>query len=247
MLAFLVCAALHGPPPMPTALPAEASASAEEASLDALVETFGQAEMAWIKEIQSAAPEDQGAIFLRHPAREFWDRFAAFAEQKEARAHKWLVGNASYAGKSKELLALGRAALGDCGENEDIVTSVAGTLRDNAGQLGYDEVIDVLAGSLATVTSTTNQGWLASTIGLVMLDTGDPEREAEGIRMLESTAAAYEGEEVGQHASDELFRFRNLAIGAVAPNFEGADIDGQALSLSAQRGKIVVVDFFGFW
>jgi hypothetical protein len=45
----------------------------------------------------------------------------------------------------------------------------------------------------------------------------------------------------------ELFEIRNLAIGKVAPEIEGEDVDGKPLKLSDYRGKVVVLDFWGNW
>jgi len=39
----------------------------------------------------------------------------------------------------------------------------------------------------------------------------------------------------------------NLAIGKVAPEIEGKDVDGKKFKLSDYRGKVVVLDFWGDW
>ena len=43
------------------------------------------------------------------------------------------------------------------------------------------------------------------------------------------------------------FEKERLQIGMVAPDIEGADTDGTAFKLSDYRGKVVVLDFWGFW
>ncbi len=48
-------------------------------------------------------------------------------------------------------------------------------------------------------------------------------------------------------AKGELFEMRNLSIGKVAPEIEGADVDGNKFKLSNYRGKVVVLDFWGDW
>ena len=45
----------------------------------------------------------------------------------------------------------------------------------------------------------------------------------------------------------DLFEIRNLAIGKVAPEIEGEDVDGKKFKLSDYRGKVVVIDFWGDW
>ena len=48
-------------------------------------------------------------------------------------------------------------------------------------------------------------------------------------------------------ARGQLFEMRNLAIGKIAPEIEGEDLDGKSFKLSDYRGKIVVLDFWGDW
>ena len=52
---------------------------------------------------------------------------------------------------------------------------------------------------------------------------------------------------IGDLAERQLFALRNLAIGKVAPDIEGVDLDGQEFKLSDYRGKIVMLDFWGDW
>jgi cytochrome oxidase Cu insertion factor (SCO1/SenC/PrrC family) len=39
----------------------------------------------------------------------------------------------------------------------------------------------------------------------------------------------------------------DLAIGKVAPEISGVDVDGRKFKLSDYRGKVVVLDFWGDW
>jgi peroxiredoxin len=36
-------------------------------------------------------------------------------------------------------------------------------------------------------------------------------------------------------------------VGEEAPGFTTTDVDGNELTLSDQRGKVVLLDFWGFW
>jgi len=44
-----------------------------------------------------------------------------------------------------------------------------------------------------------------------------------------------------------LFERENLTVGKTAPDFEVEDIDGKKFKLSDYRGKVVYLDFWGFW
>ena len=59
--------------------------------------------------------------------------------------------------------------------------------------------------------------------------------------------AKYGTKEQKETAQAELFEMQNLAIGKVAPEIEGEDVDGKKFKLSDYRGKVVVIDFWGDW
>lgn len=52
---------------------------------------------------------------------------------------------------------------------------------------------------------------------------------------------------LGERAAADLFELRHLGIGSEAPEIEGADLDGVAMRLSAFRGRVVFLCFWGFW
>ncbi|TAJ18713.1 MAG: redoxin domain-containing protein [Planctomycetota bacterium] len=44
-----------------------------------------------------------------------------------------------------------------------------------------------------------------------------------------------------------LFAYEHLAIGTVAEDFTALDENGKQWKLSDYRGKVVIVDFWGYW
>lgn len=52
---------------------------------------------------------------------------------------------------------------------------------------------------------------------------------------------------IGEMAEGELFVFKYLSVGKVAPDIEGIDLDGEDFKLSDYRGKVVLLDFWGDW
>lgn len=52
---------------------------------------------------------------------------------------------------------------------------------------------------------------------------------------------------IGEQSKTWLEQRRELAVGAVAPEIEGVDVDGKAFKLSDHRGKVVVVIFWASW
>jgi hypothetical protein len=78
----------------------------------------------------------------------------------------------------------------------------------------------------------------------------DPfEREAE--QLLQHVIAKYADLKhittLGREAEKELFELQNLAIGKIAPELQGEDLDGKPMMLSDYRGKVVLLDFWGSW
>lgn len=51
----------------------------------------------------------------------------------------------------------------------------------------------------------------------------------------------------GQKAAAEEFELKHLGIGCEAPDFDASTIEGHEFSLSDYRGKVVLLDFYGFW
>lgn len=48
-------------------------------------------------------------------------------------------------------------------------------------------------------------------------------------------------------AEASLFELDHLQVGMTAPDFEAVDQDGEGFRLADYRGKVVLVDFWGFW
>ncbi len=68
-------------------------------------------------------------------------------------------------------------------------------------------------------------------------------RVVEDFYFAEHRRAGY----LGAIADAELYEFEHLAVGLVAPEIEGVDEDGVPFKLSDYRGKVVAVDFWGYW
>lgn len=52
---------------------------------------------------------------------------------------------------------------------------------------------------------------------------------------------------IGSNADATLYELKHLTVGSEAPEITGKDMSGKALTLSGQRGKVVVLSFFGDW
>jgi hypothetical protein len=85
---------------------------------------------------------------------------------------------------------------------------------------------------------------------------GELARAADLVRearaLYEDAIARYGEEHIGREAlaevaRAELFELRSLGVGREAPEIEGPDLQGRPMRLSAFRGKVVLLEFWGFW
>jgi hypothetical protein len=74
-----------------------------------------------------------------------------------------------------------------------------------------------------------------------------PERAREARALYERLAKEHAGSRHGKRAAGWLFEKERLQVGMTAPEIEGADENGKAFKLSELRGKVVALDFWGFW
>jgi hypothetical protein len=58
---------------------------------------------------------------------------------------------------------------------------------------------------------------------------------------------SYDGRPCGEAARATLFELDNLRVGQTCPDFEAVDAEGATFKLSDYRGKVVLIDFWGFW
>jgi hypothetical protein len=85
---------------------------------------------------------------------------------------------------------------------------------------------------------------------LARRDRNQAQKEIEAV--FEQAATRYpgvklaDGDSVAERATRELYSFRNLSVGKVAPDIEGEDQDGKKFKLSDYRGKVVLLDFWSF-
>jgi hypothetical protein len=73
------------------------------------------------------------------------------------------------------------------------------------------------------------------------------ENRAKADELLAQAAKLAPGTSLADRIAGPAFEKEHLQIGMTAPDIVGADVDGVAFKLSDYRGKVLVVDFWGFW
>ena len=76
------------------------------------------------------------------------------------------------------------------------------------------------------------------------MGTGD---EAAAKRLAKTLVSDYPTTQYGKRAAGLINQIDNLGVGKAAPDIEAEDQDGKKFKLSDYRGKVVVIDFWGWW
>lgn len=80
---------------------------------------------------------------------------------------------------------------------------------------------------------------------LQMAESDDDRRAAE--QDLRSVPSVTKNADLQKQAKDALFEIEHLQVGCTAPDIVAKDTDGVDFKLSDYRGKVVLLDFWGFW
>lgn len=70
---------------------------------------------------------------------------------------------------------------------------------------------------------------------------------ARAVELLRDIVKNHSDSDVARQAVGYLFETEHLQVGMVAPEIEGEDADGNLIKLSDFRGKVVILDYWGFW
>lgn len=85
------------------------------------------------------------------------------------------------------------------------------------------------------------------TLGAFLSASDDETLQADGLRWLQRVQAEFPCTKWATEAPCATIRPEDLAPGKLAPDFAASTIDGHAFKLSDYRGKVVLIDFYGFW
>jgi hypothetical protein len=220
----------------------------QKTKFEGLKKEFDDANRDFTKAYQSAkSDEERKAAFAARPNPDtFADRFLAVAADDAksdvaAKCYAWVVQNVRkpdvQSNALEALLADHLASPVVAGVCQSLLYSSA-PKRDEFLRAVLDKSSDHDA-----------QGQACYSLAFGLLRRGDA-KAAEPLfeRVVKDFADVKYGRiSLGEKAKGDLFETRSLSIGKTAPDVVGADVDGKPMKLSDYRGKVVVLDFFGFW
>jgi len=179
----------------------------------------------------------------------FRPMMVALAESGSARARLWFLEN-TYAQSEAERnqMRAHLSALAEIGLDAKSLASMRYQASSLAAQLGASFVEQELLKLIATVDEADRAGLLLG-LGVALCESADDDAEARarGLALLTQVAERWPDSDEARSAAGKRFRFEHLTLGQIAPDFATEDVDGTPFRLSDYKGKVTVVDFWGFW
>lgn len=208
--------------------------AALEAELEAAFET-------WWTGYEAA--EEAGTEPPVYPAESFKPRFQAIAEQGLLGAQLWMMDNSDWQDNAGRLMWLERALM-EHSDSEDLADAFRGlTWSFEADNRAFFTLLD----AFKEKTTTRSYKHAATATRALIFCEGNDEQRAEGLAVLKELRMV-KGFFPGKGSVESaIFIAENLQIGMIPPNFDAVDVDGAPISLSDYRGKVTVIDFWGFW
>ncbi|TDJ74543.1 MAG: TlpA family protein disulfide reductase [Planctomycetota bacterium] len=111
-----------------------------------------------------------------------------------------------------------------------------------------DRAIELLEGFIERTSDEEARRGVLFELGLGrLLNPNGAEDRRAALRMLDRVVEEWPESQDAEQARGRLLFERKLRVGEVMPPLRGHDVDGRETSLADHQGKVVVVDFFGFW
>jgi thiol-disulfide isomerase/thioredoxin len=209
---------------------------------DSLAEEFSEQYGEWRRKSR----DERGAS----PHSTFYPRFRALAEGGDGRSMLWIVRNI----RSVQVEGLDRDAesehwarklVADHAGAEWITPLATFLYRDRWLALELRE--ELLRSWWKAGAHETVETSVGHALGQVLFAAETDEKTAEAIALYGRLIDEFPEDPIAQRCKGEVFRRTKLQVGMVAPDFETEDVDGVAFQLSDYRGKVVLIDFWGFW
>lgn len=234
----------------------QASATSPAKKLEALVERYNKERGEVIAAFQKATTDEERAkIWSGMPGPGFVPEFQALAAEArgtDTAAQAWIwVMRLSEEDKAAAWQAV--TTLLEEHMQSAVIAELTGELRYASHQHGEKHVLEALRAIVDESPHEKVRAGALFTLGAVLLESKEPTNKEEGRNCFEAVITEYgdqpyRGDSTYRKAAEGfLYELDHLQVGMVAPEFESVDENGVPWKLSDYRGKVVVVDFWGFW
>jgi hypothetical protein len=227
---------------------------AQDEDTPKLTREFDAAVRQWrndVREAKKQGPEAEKAARAKHPVHEFWPRFEAAGAAGDGRALVWMVEacedrldrRADVVALKGELVERLLREHADAPWAAEHVVEMLQRQKVHFDESWVRARLEQLAGATKN-DETAAAAWYA----LAQRLTGSkatPEERKRGEELMARIEKDYAGTKTAA-ALDEKKSAADYDVGG-KPDFEAVDADGVAFKLSDYRGKVVLLDFWGFW
>jgi hypothetical protein len=228
-----------------------------DAELKSLTEAYQQAEQKFYEPYRQAktdAEREKVQIdFAKHPAREFQSKFLALAQKAKgtdagARALLWVMRLSQRGGKEEMAKDAVDQMMASYVESP-VMAEFVGELRYMGWFIGAARCQSNLRKIAEKSPHRNVKAAAVFTLACVLMEgrSGSETEKAEARKMFDTLKKGYADSPYAKQADSYVFELEHLQIGMVAPDFEATDQEGKPFKLSDYRGKVVVLDFWGFW
>lgn len=221
----------------------------------AFVKEYDAAYKEWLRPYNEAKTDEERSKvkidFEKMPAKTFMPRATTFARKAGSSpygldAWLWVFNNAGQTGSSEKEAADALSEMLKVHIASPKLESVAQALRYFAHQAGPIDTDAALKQLVEKSPIDTVRASALYSLGAIRLY--GPDNEVKKAKSyFDRLIREYPKSKAATQARSALFELNNLQIGHIAPDFEATDENGKTFKLSDYRGKVVVLDFWGFW
>ena len=214
----------------------------------ALAAEYDAATVEFAVKLKAADKSARRELRANSPIKQFWPRFTAMSEAGEGRATLWLADNIK---DNRDVRSKDRGdSLNPLYETlvakhvgAEWFTDAVKSLASNKKYLGDDAAVAMLDTVVETAKAD-NAKAAALFFAATIVGESDA-KKAKGY--MDRIAKDYANTVYGTAARAASAKEEDSEQGKVAPTFVGETIDGFQFSLEDYRGKVVALDFYGFW
>ena len=216
----------------------------------ALESEYATAVEQWQDAIENATKEERKVLRKTKPAVAFWPRFEKLAKAGHGRALLWMVEHLRDAGiKSSEradVLSPIYKSLANDHCNAEWFGDVFSRLSRDTRILGDEAALELYETILAKTESDEHRAGALYNAGQLLEKSDNDVAKKTGAAYLARVEAEFPltvwGMKMRATQATEA-----VQIGKPAPDFTGETIDDFEFNLSDYKGKVVLLDFYGFW
>ena len=217
-------------------------------TFESLVAAYDKAQAKFKEDLAAADKKERKAIREKAPVKDFWPRFEAMGQGGEGRALVWLADNirTNRDIRSKERGAALKpiySALAANHVNADWFEGALQSFARDGRTLGLDDTRALIGTMLENAKSD------ATKAGVLFFGANSIQKEApkEAEAMMARILEEYASTDYGMLARAAMVKPEDSEVGKIAPSFNAKSIDGFEFGLEDYRGKVTVLDFYGFW